>query len=158
MRPKLGQRTRSISPSIKAADDNANKEGDAAREPSAAFVNERATQQQDATDSRMMAESSGHVPPRTMDVCNVKSPEGYDEHVADALPQNMEASNVAREAPVLDSAAVNGVNALEASLALESAGVLTMSCTHVDAFWALVPLGTSDTRPTRAHCWPSSHA
>jgi hypothetical protein len=157
MRPKLGQRTRSISPSIKAADDNANKEGDSTREPKAAFVNECAAQQQDATDSRIM--TSGHVLPHIMDAYNVKSPEGgYDEYAADALPQNMEASNVAREAPVLDSAAVNGVNALEASLALESAGVFTMSCTHVDAFWALVPIGISDTRPTRAHCWPSSHA
>ena len=72
-----------------------------------------------------MAETSGHV---LMRACNVKSPEGgCDEYVADALPQNMEASNVAREAPVLDSVAVNGVNALEASLASESAGVFYIS-------------------------------
>jgi hypothetical protein len=39
----------------------------------------------------------------------------------------MEASNVAPEAPVLDSAAERGANALEASLASESAGVFTIS-------------------------------
>jgi hypothetical protein len=38
----------------------------------------------------------------------------------------MEASNAAREAPGLESAAVNSANALEASLASESAGVLTI--------------------------------
>ena len=70
-----------------------------------------------------MAESSGHALLRMMDVRNVESLEDYTEHAADALPQSMEASNVAREAPGLESATINGANALEASLASESAGV-----------------------------------
>jgi hypothetical protein len=127
-----------ISPSIKAADDNTNKESNTAREPLAAFVNELAAQQQDATDSRTMAESSGHALLRIMDVRNFESLEDYNEHAANALPHNMEASNAAREAPGLDSAAVNSANALEASLALESAGVFTISpgvlCTVTVAF------------------------
>jgi hypothetical protein len=122
---KLGPRSRSIWRSIGAADDNANKESDAAREPRAAFVNERAAQQQDATDSRAMAERSGHALLRIMDVRNVESLEGYNEDAAaaDALPRNMEASNVAGEAPGLESAAERGANALEASLASETPGV-----------------------------------
>jgi hypothetical protein len=139
---ELGPRSRSILRSIGAADDNAAKERDAAREPRAAFVNERAAQQQDATDSRAMAESSGHALLRIMDARNVESLEDYNEHAADALPHNMEASNhdsnVAREAPGLDSAAINSADALEASLALESAGVFTISpgvlCTVTVAF------------------------
>jgi hypothetical protein len=123
---ELGPRSRSIWRSIGAADDNANKESDAAREPRAAFVNERAAQQQDATDSRAMAESSGHALLRIMDVCNVESLEDCNEHAADALPHNMEASNATREALGLDSAAINGANALDASLASESAGVFTI--------------------------------
>ena len=72
-----------------------------------------------------MAESSGHALLRVMDVRNVESLEDYNEHAADALPHNMEASNGAREAPGPESAAVNSANALEASLASESAGVFT---------------------------------
>ena len=124
---ELGPRSHSIWRSIGAADDNANNERDAAREPRAAFVNECAAQQQDATDSRAMAESSGHALLSIMDVRNVESLEDYNEHAADALPQSMEASNVAREAPGLESATLNGANALEASLASESAGVFTTS-------------------------------
>jgi hypothetical protein len=124
---ELGPRSRSISPSIGAADDNASKERDAASELRAAFVNECAAQQQDATDCRTMAESSAHALHRIMDACNVESLEDYDEHATDALLHNVEASNIAPEAVVLDSAAVNGANALEASLASESAGVLTIS-------------------------------
>jgi hypothetical protein len=124
---KLGSRSRSILPSIGAADDIANKERDAARQPRAVFVNERAAQQQAATDLRKMAESSGHALLHIMDVRNVESLEDYNEHAADVLPHNMEASNVAREAPRLESAAVNGADALEASLASESAGVLRLS-------------------------------
>jgi hypothetical protein len=123
---ELGPRSRSIWRSIGAADDNVNKERDAAREPTAAFVNECAAQQQAATDSRTMAESSGHALLRMLDACNVESLEDYNEHAADALPHNMDASNVAREAPGPDSTAVNSANALEASLASESAGVLTI--------------------------------
>jgi hypothetical protein len=78
-----------------------------------------------------MAESSGHALLRIMDARNVESLEDYNEHAADALPHNMEASNhdsnVAREAPGLESAAVSGANALEASLASESAGGFTIS-------------------------------
>jgi hypothetical protein len=123
---ELGPRSRSIWRPIEVADDNANKECDAAREPRAASVNECAAQQQDATDSRTMAESSGHALLRVMDVRNVESLEDYNEHAADALPRNMEASNAAREAPGPESAAVNSANALEASLASESAGVFTI--------------------------------
>jgi hypothetical protein len=122
---EVGPRSRSVSPSIKALDHNANKEEDAAREPRAAVVKECAAQQQDATNSRMMAESSGHALPRMMDVPFVESLGGSDDHAADALPHNMEASNAAREAPVHDSAAGNGADAVEATLASESAGVLT---------------------------------
>jgi hypothetical protein len=134
---ELGPRSRSIWRSIGAADDNANKERDAARAPRAAFVNECAAQQQDATDSRAMAERSGHALLRIMDVRNVESLEGYNEDAAaaDALPRKMEASNVAGEAPGLESAAERGANALEASLASESAGVFTiflcvLCCAH----------------------------
>jgi hypothetical protein len=121
---EVGPRTRSISSSIKAADDDADTERDAACGARSAFVNERAMQQQDATDSQAMAESSGHMLPHMMDVPIVESLEDYIDHAADALPHNMASSNVAREAPGLDSAAGNGADALEASLASESAGVL----------------------------------
>jgi hypothetical protein len=123
---ELGPRSRSILPPIGAADDNTNKERDAAREPRAAFVNECAAHQQHATDSRASAESSGHALLRIMGVRNVESFEDYNEHAADALPHNMEASNATREALGLDSAAINGANALDASLASESAGVFTI--------------------------------
>ena len=73
-----------------------------------------------------MAESSGHALLRMLDACNVESLEDYNEHAADALPHNMDASNSAREAPGLESAVGNGADALEASLASESAGVLTI--------------------------------
>ena len=73
-----------------------------------------------------MAASSGHALQRMLDACSVESLEDYNEHAADALPHNMDASNVAREAPGPDSTAVNSANALEASLASESAGVLTI--------------------------------
>ena len=73
-----------------------------------------------------MAESSGHAV-HIIDVGNVASLEGLDEHAADALPHNKEASNVEREAPVLGSAAVNGANAIEASLTSKRAGMFTIS-------------------------------
>ena len=60
-----------------------------------------------------------------MGVCNVESLEG--EGAADASSHSVEALNAAREAPVLDIPAVNGANALDASLASESAGVFMMS-------------------------------
>jgi hypothetical protein len=135
---ELGPRSRSILRSIGAADDNARRERDATREPRAAFVNERAAQQQDATDSQTKAERSGHALLRTMDVRNFDSLEDCNEHAADALPQSMEASNVAREAPGPDSAGVTSANALVASFAMESAGVFTISpgvlCTVTVAF------------------------
>jgi hypothetical protein len=135
---ELGPRSHSIWRSVGAADDNAGTERDAAREPRAAFVNERAAQQQDATGSPMMFESLGPMLPRMMDVRNVESLEDYNEHAADALAQGMEASIVAREAPGLESAARYGPDALEASLASERAGVFAISlgvvCTATVAF------------------------
>ncbi len=123
---EVGPRSRSVSPSINALDHNANKKEDAAREPRAEVVNECAAQQQDATNSRTITESSGHALSHIMDACIVQSLEGSDKYAADALPHNMEALNVAGEAPLLDSAAVDGANAVEASLDSESAGVLTI--------------------------------
>jgi hypothetical protein len=61
-----------------------------------------------------------------MDARNVELLEDYYQDAADALPHNMEASNAAREASGLDSAAINSADALEASLASESAGVFTI--------------------------------
>ena len=127
---ELGPRSRSVSPSITAVNDH--REGasaHAAHEPTVAFVNECAAQQRDAKDSRTMAESSCHaLLPRIMDECNFESLEDYDGHVSDALPNNMEIANIAPEAPVLESAAVDGaIIALEASLASESAGVFYIS-------------------------------
>jgi hypothetical protein len=142
---ELGPRSCSISPSIKAADDHANNGRDAACEPMAAFVDECAAQQQDATDSRAMAESSGHALRRILDACNVESLEDYNEHAAEVLPHNVEASNIAPEALVLDSAALNGADALEASLASESAGVLTISLCVLHA-----PIGAQPTSRTPA--------
>jgi hypothetical protein len=121
---ELGPRSRSILRSIGAADDNASRERDATREPRAAVAYECAAQQQDATDSRTMAESSSHALLRIMDVCNVESVEDYNEHAADALPQSMEASNAAREAQVHGSTAGKAAGELEASLSSESEGVL----------------------------------
>ena len=127
---ELGPRSRPVSPSITAVNDH--------RGVASAFGNECAAQQRDAKDSRTMAESSCHALPRIMDECNFESLEDCNEHAADALPQSMEASNVAREAPGPDSAEVTSANALEASLAMESAGVFTISprvlCTVTVAF------------------------
>jgi hypothetical protein len=85
-----------------------------------------------------MAESSGHALLRMLDVRNVESLEDYKQHAADALPHNLDASNIAREELGLDSAAGNGPDALEASLSSESAGVFTTSlwvvCTVTVAF------------------------
>jgi hypothetical protein len=67
-----------------------------------------------------MVESLGHVRSRIMAPCNVESLLESGEYIADALPRSVEASNVANEAPVLDSAALNGI---DASLAPESTGV-----------------------------------
>jgi hypothetical protein len=130
---ELGPRPRSILPSMRAADDN---KRDAIREPRAALVKE-------ATDSQAMAETSGNVPPRMMDVPIVESLEGSDEDAADALPHNVKASNAAREAPALDSAAGNGADALEASLASDSAGVLRFpqACVRVRTRLCWIPHG-----------------
>jgi hypothetical protein len=85
-----------------------------------------------------MAESSGHALLCITNVHNVESLEDYKEHAADALPHNMDASDIAREELGLDSAAGNGPDALEASLSSESAGVFTtslcVSCTVTVAF------------------------
>jgi hypothetical protein len=150
---ELGPRSRSVSPSITVAHNH--EEGaivHAAHKPMAAFVNKCAAQQQDATDSHMMAERSGHGFPRIMDACNVESLEDYDERVVDALPHNMEASKV-------DSAAVNGANALEASLSLEGAGAFAISpCVLRTATVAFTHARSQKLPPTRAHHLPSAHA
>ena len=100
----------------------------------------------------MMAERLGHGFPRIMDACNVESLEAYDEHAADALLHNMEASNV-------DSAAVNGANELEASLALEGAGVFANSpCILCAAKVAFTHARSQKPPLTRAHHLPSAHA
>ena len=124
----LGPRSRSVSPSITTADDNADEEWASARaacKPKVIFVNQRAVHEPDATDSRTMVESLGPALPRNLGACNVESLEG--EGAADALSHSMEALNAAREAPVLDIPAVNGANALDASLASESARVFMIS-------------------------------
>jgi hypothetical protein len=124
----LGPRSRSVSPSITTPDDYADEEWASARaacKPMVTFVNQLSVHEPDATDSRTMVESLGHAPPRNMAVCNVESLEG--EGAADALLHSMEALNAALEAPVLDILAVNDANALDASLASESAGVFMMS-------------------------------
>jgi hypothetical protein len=121
---ELGPRSRSVSPSITTADDNADEEWATARaacKPTLTFVNQLSVHEPDATDSRTMVESLGHALPRNMAACNVESLEG--EGAADALSP----LNAALEAPVLDIPAVNGANALDASLASESAGAFMMS-------------------------------
>jgi hypothetical protein len=125
---ELDPRSRPVSPSITAVNDHrGGASAHAAHEPTVAFVNECAAQQQDAKDSRAMAESSCHALPRIMAECNVESFKDYDGDV-DALPQNMETANIAPKAPVFDSAAADGaIIALEASLASESAGVFYIS-------------------------------
>ncbi len=82
-----------------------------------------------------MVESSGHVRSRIVAPCNVESLLESGEYIADALPRSVEVSNVANEAPVLDSAALNGI---DASLAPESTGVFchfpVPLCTPMVAF------------------------
>jgi hypothetical protein len=133
---KPGRRPRSVSPSVTPA--NANEKGTnvhIAHKPTIAFMDERAAHRQDATDSRMLAESVGDALLRITEACNLESLEDEDGRTADMVPHNMEASNVARQAPALEIAAVNGSTALDASLAAESAGVHSaypplLSCTH----------------------------
>jgi hypothetical protein len=120
-----------VSPSVATASCNeGGARAHAAHQPPAAFVNESAAQQQDATDSRTMVESLGHARSRIMAPCNVESLSDSDEHVTDALLHNVEASNVAHEAPILESAALNGI---DASLAPESTGVF---CRFPTPFYA----------------------
>ena len=67
--------------------------------------------------------------PRSMEACNVESFEDSDGHAVDALSHaNVEASSAARAAPAVDDAAGNGANALDTSLASDSAGVLRVPC------------------------------
>ena len=110
-----GPRSIFVSPSIAAADDNAR-----VHKPTVTFANQREAHQHRATDPEPMADSLGHALSGIMIACNVES--GDDKHAADALSHDMEVSNV--EAPVLDNAAVNGANSLDANLAPESAGLL----------------------------------
>ena len=121
---KPGPRPRTVSPSVATA--NATEKGmnaHAAHKPTIAFMDEREAHRQDATDSRTMVESEGDALLRITEACNIESLEDEDERTADMVPHNMEASNVARQAPAFEIAAVNGATALDASLAAESAGV-----------------------------------
>jgi hypothetical protein len=119
-----GRRPRPVSPSVAPA--NANEKGNnvhVTHKPTIAFMDARAAHRQDATDSRTMAESVGDALLRITEACNLESLEDEDGRTADMVPRNMEASNVARQAPAFEIAAVNGATALDASLAAESAGV-----------------------------------
>jgi hypothetical protein len=121
---KPGPRPRSVSPSVTPA--NANEKGynvHVAHKPAIAFMDESEAHRQDATEPRMLAESVGDELLRISEACNIESLEDEDEHTADMVPHNMEALNVARQAPAFEIAAVNGATALDASLAAESAGV-----------------------------------
>ena len=118
---KPGPRPQPVSPCIATAYYNeGGARAHAAHQPPAAFVDQSVAQQHDATDSRTMVESLGHSRSRIMALRNVESLLDSDEHVTDALPHNVEASKVANEALVLDSAALNGI---DAGLARESTGV-----------------------------------
>ena len=121
---KPGPRPRSVSPSVAPAD--VNEKGNnlhVAHKPTIAFMDERAAHRQDATESRTLAESVGDALLRITEVCNIELLEDEDGRTADMVPHNMEASNVARQAPAFEIAAVRGATALDASLAAESAGV-----------------------------------
>jgi hypothetical protein len=124
---KPGPRSRSVSPSVAPAD--ANGKGNnvhVTHKPTIAFMEESEAHRQDATDSRTMAESEGHALLRITHIteaCNLESLEDEDERTAELVPRNMEASNVASQAPAFEIAAANGATALDASLAAESAGV-----------------------------------
>ena len=128
-----GPRSRSASPSITSADgseDGANVR--IAIKPTVAFVDEHAAQQPQVMDSPSLATSPGHhAMPRGMDACDVESIEGYDEH-------NVEASNVATEAPAVDDAACNAASAPNDCQASDIEGVLRLPCaeharTHLHA-------------------------
>jgi hypothetical protein len=133
---KPGRRPRSVSPSVATA--NASEKGNnvhIAHKPTIAFMDESEAHRQDATDSRTMAESVGDALLRITEACNLESLEDEDESTAVMIPHNIEASNVVRQAPAFEIAAVNGATALDASLAAESAGVHSahpplLSCTH----------------------------
>ena len=121
---KLGPRPRSVSPSVAPAD--VNEKGNnlhVAHTPTIAFMDERAAHWHDATESRTLAESVGHALLRITEACNIESLEDEDGRTADMVPHNMEASNVARQAPAFEIAAANGATALDASITAESAGV-----------------------------------
>jgi hypothetical protein len=121
---KPGRRPRSVSPSVAPA--NASEKGNnvhIAHKPTIAFMDEHEAHRQDATQSRTLVESVGDALLRITEVCNIESLEDEDERTADIVPHNMEASNVARQAPALEIAAANGATALDASLAAENAGV-----------------------------------
>jgi hypothetical protein len=119
-----GPRARSVSPSVATA--YVNEKGmnaNVVHETTIACMDEREAHLQDATDSRMMAESLGDALLGITEACNIESLEDEVESTADMVHHNMEASNVARQAPAFKIAAVNGATELDASLATESAGV-----------------------------------
>jgi hypothetical protein len=121
-----GPRSRSVSPPTTTAyGDKVGANAHAARKRTLAFADEGAARQPHAMDWPSLAESSGHALPRSMEACNVEAFEDFDGHAVDALSHaNVEASCVARAAPAVDDAAGNGANALDTSLASDSAGVL----------------------------------
>ena len=129
-----GAQSRTVSPPITTADDDeVGSNAHATRKRTFAFVDEgvahQPVHQPHAMDSPSLLESSGHAQPRSMEACNVEAFEDFDGHAADALSHaNVEASSVARAAPVVDDAASNGANALDSSLASDSAGVLRVPC------------------------------
>jgi hypothetical protein len=121
---KPGPRPRSVSASVATA--NVNEKGMNAHvvhETPIAFMDEQEAHLQDATDSRMMAESLGDALLGISEACNIESLEDEVERTADMVHHNVEASNVARQAPAFKIAAVNGATELDASFATESAGV-----------------------------------
>ena len=135
-----GPRSRSASQSITAADgseDGANVR--IAIKPTVAFVDEHAMQQPQAMDSPSLATSPGHhAMPRSMGAWDVESIEGYNEPAMDALSHNVEASNVASEAPAVDDAACNAASAPDDRQASDIEGVLRLPCaeharTHLHA-------------------------
>ena len=125
-----GARSRSVTPPITTADDDeVGANAHAVRKRTFAFVGEGVAHQPHSMDSPSLLEISVHAQLRSMEACSVESFEDLDGHAVDALSHaNVGASSVARAAPAVDDAASNGANALDASLASDSAGVLRVPC------------------------------
>ena len=125
-----GARSRSVTPPITTADDNeVGSNAHPARKRTFALVGEGVAHQPHAMDSPSLLESSGHAQPHSMEACSAEAFEDFDGHAVDApSPANVGASSVAHAAPAVDDAARNGANALDSSLASDSAGVLRVPC------------------------------